>query len=302
MRKFISIVLTSIFLLFLNSCIIKPDLSQYGAKESYPEDSLLWSVQPNRAMIVIAHDDDMCAMSGTISKLHKLGWELAVISFSNSPERNQAHIKACSNLLDTVLFVELKPEQYRNDLDENSNPYYAIPKESFAEVFNRDLVEQEFLKQIKSFNPGVIFTLDNEIGGYGHPEHVFISQLVIDWVQEQQVAPRYIYQSVFSPDMEQSIMDRHSERMKSWGFPGDEWENAKRIYGVDGMPEPTVEINIRSEAKEKMNYLLSYNEREREILGFFFPFFEKFEAEEYFEVFDREFFRVIKIEYQEPYN
>jgi len=131
------------------------------------------------------------------------------------------------------------------------------------------------------------------MGGYGHPEHVLVSQMVIDLSEEQRITPLYIYQSVFTDHMENTIMRRHAERMKSWGFPGDEWDNAKRIYGVEGMPEPTVEIIIKSEAQFKMDYLRSYNKRERKTLGFFIPEFEKYRAEEYFTIFDREFFRVL---------
>lgn len=61
------------------------------------------------------------------------------------------------------------------------------------------------------------------------------------------------------------------------------------------MPTPGVQIHISSEAKLKMDYLNSYNKREREILDFFIPHFEKYSAEEYFSIFDREFFRIIKM-------
>lgn len=61
------------------------------------------------------------------------------------------------------------------------------------------------------------------------------------------------------------------------------------------MPEPTVQINITSEAQAKMNYLKSYNKRERKTMGFFIPAFEFYSAEEYFNIFDREFYRVIKL-------
>ncbi|WP_323435098.1 hypothetical protein [Lentimicrobium sp.] len=47
-------------------------------------------------------------------------------------------------------------------------------------------------------------------------------------------------------------------------------------------------------ASEK-DYLRSYNKREREILDFFIPFFEAYPAKEYFSVFDREFFRLVKV-------
>ena len=90
-------------------------------------------------------------------------------------------------------------------------------------------------------------------------------------------------------------MARQAKRMKEWGFPEDEWENAKKTYQVDGQPEPTTQINIQNQAQHKMNYLKSYNKREREIMGFYIPAFEDYKAEEYFKIFDREFFRVIKI-------
>jgi hypothetical protein len=44
-----------------------------------------------------------------------------------------------------------------------------------------------------------------------------------------------------------------------------------------------------------MEYLKSYNERERKTIGFYIPAFEEYSALEYFKVFDREFFNVIKI-------
>jgi LmbE family N-acetylglucosaminyl deacetylase len=282
-----------ILMVLLFACKPAEDVRPYAPVESYPEDTILAGIQEKRAMIVIAHDDDMCGMAGTISKLNKMGWEIGVISFSKSEERNAAQIKACRTILDTVMFIELQPEEYRKDLTGEVNPYYAIPKERFDSIFNRALVETELLKRLQAFKPTVLFSLDNEMGGYGHPEHVFMSQLIIDLANEGRITPKYIYQSVYTDHMENSIMARHARRMKSWGFPGDEWENAKKAYGVDGMPVPSVQLSITSEANEKMDYLKSYNKRERKVMGFFIPEFERYDAETYFAIFDREFFRVL---------
>lgn len=294
-RNQILFAFTALVMLTLCACNTREDILKYAPVEVYADDTLLQLVEDKRAMIVIAHDDDMCGMAGTISLLNQRGWEIAVVSFSQSPERNAAQIEACRSILDTVMFVDLKPGQYRNDLDTVENAYYAIPRERFELVFNRELIETEYSRCIRAFNPSVIFTLDSEMGGYGHPEHVFISQMVIDLAMQQRITPAMIYQSVYTDHMEQTIMERHAARMKSWGFPGDEWENAKATYGVSGMPEPDVQINISGEAGRKMDYLRSYNKREREILDFFIPFFEAYPAEEYFSVFDREFFRVIRM-------
>lgn len=270
-------------------------VQQYAAIEQFPEDQILKSIDNKRAAIVLAHDDDMCALSGTASWLNKMGWEIGVISFSKNPKRNEAQIKACQNILDTVLFVDLKHEQIRNDLNDGHEPYAAISKDDFNQVFNLNLIEKSYTTLINQLNPTVIFTLDNEIGGYGHPEHVMISQMVLDLAKQGNISPSYVYQSVYTDHMETKIMGRHARRMKSWGFDGDGWEKAKSTYTVDGMPEPTVQINIESEAKEKMQYLKSYNERERKTIGFFVPAFEDYTAEEYFKIFNREFFRIIDL-------
>jgi LmbE family N-acetylglucosaminyl deacetylase len=265
------------------------------SNEVYASDTILMKEKNKKAIIIIAHDDDMCAMSGTMSKLNKAGWEIRVLSFHKDALRDAAQIKACENILDTVMFFDLKYSDWRLDLSTTKEEelYHPIDKNKFSEVFNENIVKEAVISQVNNFNPSVIFTLDNEVGGYGHPEHVFISQLVFDLLESKTLHVPYIFQSVYTPNMTNSIMERHSKRMIEWGFAGDGWLNAKNIYHVDGMPLPTIQINITSEAKEKMRYLNSYNERERKTIGFFIPAFFEYSAEEYFKVFDREFFRVI---------
>lgn len=266
------------------------------SNEVYPTDTILHAIIDKKAMIVIAHDDDMCAMAGTISKLNREGWEIEVLSFHKGEERDIAQIKACRNILDRVTFFDLDYSLWRIDLNKQKQDelYLPVVREKFEETFNQKVVEDELIKRVNNFKPSVIFTLDNEIGGYGHPEHVFISQLVLDLDQSQKISIAYIYQSVYTPHMTTSIMERHSKRMIEWGFAGDGWENAKETYKVSGMPLPTTQINISTEADIKMDYLKSYNEREQKTIGFYIPSFFEYSAEEYFNIFDREFFHVIK--------
>jgi LmbE family N-acetylglucosaminyl deacetylase len=277
----------------------REDIAQFAPspQEVFPNDTILQSLPIKKAMIIIAHDDDMSAMSGTISKLNKAGWNIEVLSFHKDSERDKAQIGACKTILDSVLFFDLTYPQWRLDLSERKveELYLPLEKEKFAVTFNHKIVEEEIVKRVNDFNPSVVFTLDNEIGAYGHPEHVFISQLVLDLAQSKQIPIPYIYQSVYTPHMTESIMMRHSKRMINWGFKGDGWEIAKKTYKVNGMPKPTTQIFIKSEASEKMEYLKSYNERERKTIDFYIPAFEQYSAVEYFSVFDREFFNMIKI-------
>ena len=289
------------FVMTLYSCKMrKESITPYAPtpNEVYAMDTNLTNENNKKAIIIIAHDDDMCAMSGTMSKLNKAGWEIRVLSFHKDAYRDAAQVNACKNILDTVMFFDLSYSDWRLDLStiKEEELYAPIEKNKFSEIFNENIVKEAVVAKVKSFNPSVIFTLDNEVGGYGHPEHVFISQLVLDLVESKMLNVPFIYQSVYTPNMTSSIMERHSKRMIEWGFSGDGWLNAKKTYQVNGMPHPTIQVNIRSEAKEKMRYLNSYNERERKTIGFFIPAFFEYTAEDYFKVFDREFFRVIQFD------
>lgn len=295
MRQFLRLQNLLFIILVVGSCKTAEDITQYAPIKVYTQDSVLKSISDKKAMIVIAHDDDMCAMSGTISKLNKSGWNIRVLSFPQAEKRNKAHIKACKDILDTVMFFNFNHSDFRLDLDTNQNQARAISRDLFNIIFDYSIVEDELVKLVNEFKPTIIFTLDNEIGVYGHPEHVFISQMVLDLARVDSINPKYIYQSVYTDHMENSINKRLSMLLKKWGYKGDGWEYAKEIYNVDGMPNPTVQINIVSEAKQKMDYLESYNKRERKTIGFYVPAFEEYKAEEYFKIFDREFFRIIKI-------
>ena len=280
---------------FLVSCKVIEDVTQYAPVEIYPNDKILEKISNKKAMIIIAHDDDMCGTTGTISMLNDAGWNIRVLSLPLSEERNKAHRLACEHILDSVLFFNLEYEAYRNGLDTTEKAYQAIPKIKFKHIFNYKVVEKLLIKEVNSFQPSVIFTLDNIVGAYGHPDHVFISQLVLDLSEVDSISPSYIYQNVLTDHMENSIMERHSKRMKSWGFEGNGWEITKKTYNANGAPEPTTQINIENFAEQKMKYLKSYNERERKVMGFYIPAFEQYSAKEYFKIFNREFFRVIKI-------
>ncbi|HRE98056.1 MAG TPA: hypothetical protein PK637_14905, partial [Flavobacteriales bacterium] len=50
------------------------DLEKFAPTEIYPEDVFLDTTTNKRAMVIVAHDDDDCAMSGTLFRLKQKGW------------------------------------------------------------------------------------------------------------------------------------------------------------------------------------------------------------------------------------
>jgi LmbE family N-acetylglucosaminyl deacetylase len=294
MKKTSFFQLTLFVLTFLgcNEKVTVEDLKIFVATESYPDDTFLDTVINKRAIIFVAHDDDDCAMSGTIAKLTAKGWTIDQISLKShiltKTNKNPADIICQGNKL------LLEDGYYRIGLDTMKNPYLPIPYEKIKEQFLTEKVAIAIIQKVNEFKPSVIFTLDNVKGGYGHPEHIFISQLVKDLFEVGKIDIEKIYQSVYTDHMEIEIVDKWlTERLKKWGYPNAS-DIANEMYGISGMPEPTTQIAISEVVETKMKYLRAYDEDVRKNLRKFIPYYEEFDAQTYFSVFDKEFFRVIE--------
>ncbi|MCE3260066.1 MAG: LmbE family protein [Bacteroidetes bacterium] len=293
MKKIFSI---AIIVSILYSCgPKKSDIQKLSAEEVFSDDTYLRTVTNKKAMVVVAHDDDPAAMAGTLAKLNAEGWEIKEICLvSVNPERDSALLVAASYILDEVEFIKMTPKERRPDLDSTVEPYTPIPKESIKSTFRYNELAKLIVDKINEYKPSVIFSLDNVIGGYGHPEHVLVSQLLVDSFATGSIKPERIYQSVYTNSMEKKILrERLTKLLKEWGFPNS-YNTVTELYKVDGMPEPDVEINITAYSEKKMSFLLSFSEREKKTIDFFVPHFQNFDHKEYFEVFNREFFRIIK--------
>lgn len=267
------------------------ELKSFVATETYPADVFLDTVKNKKALIIVAHDDDDGPMSGTIAKLSSQGWKIKQLSLQRHliPNRgkNPADIICEGNEL------ILKDGNYRKGLDTMKTPYMPIPYTQIKEQFLSEKVSDSLIKLVNEFNPSVIFTLDNEKGGYGHPEHVFISQLVLDLFLSKKITCQKLYQSVYTDHMEKQIVDIWlAKKMKKWGFPNVS-DIANALYGIDGMPDPTCSIDITKVAEIKMSYLMTYDENVRNNLRKYIPYYDEFDAKTYFNIFNKEYFRVI---------
>ena len=267
-------------------------LKKFAATENYPNDTFLDTVSNKKALIIVAHDDDDCAMSGTTAKLTAKGWKIKQLSLQShvvaKTGKNPAHIICQGNEL------ILEDGYYRKGLDTMKNQYIPIPYSEISKQFLTEKVALAITEKINEFDPSVIFTLDNIKGGYGHPDHIFISQLVVDLHNAKKINTEKIYQSVYTNHMESEIIDKRLKaKMEKLGYPHPS-TMANNLYKIDGMPEPTVQINIVDFADKKWQYLMEYDEHPRKNIRKFIPYYEDFDAKTYFGIFDREFFRVIE--------
>jgi LmbE family N-acetylglucosaminyl deacetylase len=267
------------------------DLRKFAATESYPTDNYLDTIKSKRALIIVAHDDDDCAMAGTLVKLKSQGWTIKQLSLQKHKGRDT--LKHPSEIISNGNELILEDGLYRLGMDTAAHNAYPLPYSEIDLQFFTDKVADKLIEKISLYKPSVIFTLDDIKGAYGHPDHVFISKLVLSLATKKLIPCHRIYQAVYTPHMESEIVYNWLDKqLKDWNYPNLS-PLANQIYGVKGMPEPSTQINISKYAQTKMKYLLAYDDDVRKNIRKFIPYYEEFEAKTYFEIFDREFFRVI---------
>ena len=159
--------------------------------------------------------------------------------------------------------------------------------EKFSENYKLDSLSQYIGAYIERYKPVVIFTLDSVMGGYGHPDHVVVSQRVMDYCRihknDSGFSVKKIYQAVFTPSLSEKIMKNMPV-----------YHEAKEVYHAKGMPEPNVQICISGFTKQKKRVLKAYT-TEQNSLRKIWPYYNWYPHWIYFRIFDRDFYSVIDV-------
>lgn len=283
-------------LLFAGICLLSAcytnKLSKLAPTEQYPDDTWLSQQTNKRALIIVAHDDDALGCAGTITQLCEQGWQVSMFclypDISRVADRNAQRQIDIKNTIAIQGIQDIRWHEfiYRKDLETSQTAYYPVPESSFDTLFFTDTLLSLINAHIEDWKPSVIFTLDDQIGGYGHPEHKYISMLALRCAKEHQLAKggtvERVYQAVFSPSQaETSLKD------------SEVYQAAKEVYHCQGMPIPTTQINIQSAADKKYRAMQAYTTEQPNIMRVWL-FYNKVDADTYFNIFDREFFRVIE--------
>lgn len=265
-------------------------LYRMQAKEVYTEDTYLLQEKNKVALVIVAHDDDAISCAGTLSKLCAEGWTIRESCFyskwggdARDSVRKESLKKAAQ--MEGLSGIDFHEFAIRNDLKTNETPYKAMPVRLFDSIYRLDSISEIIKNYIHKYRPSVILTLDDSIGGYGHPDHVVVSRMVLKYCMEHKndsgFSVRKIYQPVFTPSMAEAIL-------------GEGYQQAKKIYECNGMPLPDVQVKISEKGEQKKQAMLVYT-TEQNSLRKFWPYYHWYPSSVYFKIFDREFFRVIDL-------
>lgn len=260
--------------------------------ENFPEDTYLKTVTNKKALIVVAHDDDATLFSGTTSMLAAIGWDISFVCFYTDlykPEVNPIRYKEMQNIqeIQGLKNLELIDLRLRRSMDTIDKPWLPIPYHEFSENFEIDSLRFFILQAIEKYQPTVVFTLDDVIGFYGNPEHVLVSQTVVNICREYKDSLEFpvkrIYQCVWPFSQAEKVMKK---------IPT--YHIGKKIYGCDGMPAPDVEIEISSFGSTKKKVLAAHVSQHNSIKRYI-KCYHCYPAWLYFRIFNKEYFRIIDI-------
>jgi N-acetylglucosamine malate deacetylase 2 len=269
-------------------------LRSKAPKESYPEDAWLNTATNKTALIIVAHDDDAISCSGTIIRLCKDGWKVKELCFYNTNtdpkvnERNRQRQQDIQKVkeIEGLSSFEFAQIPFRNLQLLPTPEYMPATNEEFSKEYNKDTLLFYIRHFIEENKPSIIFTLDNNIGGYGHPDHKLVSQLVLDECMQQaknnSFPVQYIYQGVFTPSMVENIIS---------GLPV--YKSAVKTYRLKS-PLPDVQVTISSVGAEKKKVMQAYSTEQNSIRQFW-PSYQYYPGAIYFHLFNREFYKVVKL-------
>lgn len=254
----------------------------------YPDDPFLSTGSNRRALIIVAHDDDAISMSGTLSMLTKQGWDVQELCFYQGYMGKDAIRKRDLDRATRILGMASPRTidlELRKNREQVEKPWMPIPYAQFDSLYNQESARDAITGMIEEVQPVVIFTLDHIMGGYGHPDHVLISRMVLDYCtsrsRDSSFSVQRIYQAVFDPGMNERILKDM-----------DAYLAAKSVYGVSASPAPHVSVCIRGHEEAKKQALMAFT-TEQHALTRIWPWHRNYPACVYFGIFDREFYRVL---------
>jgi LmbE family N-acetylglucosaminyl deacetylase len=266
-------------------------LSSLAPKEEFQEDHYLNSETNKTAIIIVAHDDDAISFAGTVSRLTEQGWDVTTVCFYGSwkSEENQTRKEELQKAaaLSGIKNLEFVDVDIVNGSDTVAEPWMPVPYNRFQEYFKLDTIRYIITNAIFKYKPSVIFTLDDTIGGYGHPQHIAVSRCVNDvcrlFKDTVDFPVRKIYQAVFPHSQTENIVGN---------MPA--YRSAKKIYGVDGMPNPDVYVSIADAGEKKKDFMCAFKSQQQSIRKIW-PYYNWYPAWLYFGIFDKEFFRTLDV-------
>lgn len=251
---------------------------------------------PKKALAIFAHPDDEITIIGTMRLLKQQGVETSICYMTRGEAGLNGSIIDVSKikeLADTSLNKLKKQLGQRRTkevdniaeiLELNDHEMFNFPDSGTSNV-PMDSLKKVVRALIEKYKPSILFTLDDKVGLYGHPDHRNVSRAVLEVFQEDKgksdFSPQKIYQVTLPKQMIVFALKMADGFRKN--YPKDP---------AQGLPEANICVNISAFGTYKRNAMLAHVSQ-RPTFDDMQPGFATIPPSIYFWIFDREYFHVV---------
>jgi N-acetylglucosamine malate deacetylase 2 len=252
---------------------------------------------PKKAMAIFAHPDDEITIIGTMRILKSQGAETGICYMTRGEAGLNGSIIDATMLksLNDSSLKDLKIKLGQQRTGEVANVAKVLELD-YHEMFDYqdsgiektpiDSLKKTIRALIEKHKPTILFTLDDKVGLYGHPDHRGVSRAVLEVFQEDKMNPNFSVKKLYQVTLPEDMIN----------FALKISEGFQKNYPKDhskGLPKADICARITKYGYDKRDAMLAHKSQ-RPTFDDTQPGFATINPYIYYWVFDREYFHVIQ--------
>jgi len=277
--KALSSFILLVFLVISSCKQVDYDLIESFQDNNVPELELNIS-DTTKVLLVFCHADDEIVVAGLVTFLKEKGAEIHLLTLGHHPLQKDIETRM-KELNCSAKELGIKEFEVSGLV---TNTWEETLQDKVIWYEMKDSIKNIIHRKIDNFKPDILITWDNEIGGYGHPEHRISAQLTEDLFIENQFNPSFSVQTI----LQFTLPDKLEKFLVS---ENDGYKLAKELTGTDGLPDPDYSLDITNYWETKNNVAQCYQSVMYTMKHFYFTY-DKKNKESHIKAFSKEYYTV----------
>lgn len=209
------------------------DYQAFKKAQDYQVPHFNWTPGNKSALFIFPHPDDEVVCGGTIAYLKENGWVLSILTLT----KGRADEKTTRTMEWENACAEFGFDN-RQKLD--------LPNNSWDDILHKKLVfwndhmdslESIIFRAIEQIKPSLVFTYDDILGGYGHPEHTLSARAVKNVFMKNMADSGFSVQKIMQISLPENLEILSVSSVQTY-------KDLKKTDPGISLPEPTVAVDI----------------------------------------------------------
>lgn len=237
-------------------------------------------------MFIFPHPDDEITSAGTLKLLDNEGIETSLITFTHGEAGGSNGLVNETDSIkrkDTLGKIREKELMAVGQLLGIDNQEILDYPDSGIKNLSPEPLKKVIREKIARYQPTVLFTYDDVIGLYGHPDHRLIAQYTKEIFYAERGTNGFPVKKLYQVTLPQPMIE--TARKISASF--------RKNFGNATLPAPTMAVKITHEGDFKKQAMLLHVSQ-RPTFNDMQPYFDKIPVWIYYRIFDKEYFSEVK--------